>query len=117
MSLVGSASGALGAIQQLPAPQESRKTAGSRPTRGTSLLERPRAEDPSSLLDLMLGDSCFSDSFFVALAQDDSFLFRLVQQALINTTCFLALASDGGARTAACLWLVLVFIVIGRVGE
>jgi hypothetical protein len=75
MSLVGSASGALGAIQQLPAPQESHKTAGSRPICGTYLLERPRAEDPSSLLDLMFGDSCFSDALFVALAQDDSFGF------------------------------------------
>jgi hypothetical protein len=58
-------------------------------------------------MDLMLGGS---DALVVALLAHDDFVFCLVQQALIRQV--LPDSSDGGARTAEFLWIVLVSIVV-----
>jgi hypothetical protein len=57
----------------------------------------------------MLGGS---DALLVALLAHDDVVFCLVQQALIRQV--LPGSSDGGARTAECLWIVLVSMVVVR---
>jgi hypothetical protein len=61
-------------------------------------------------MDLMLGVGCCSDALFVSLAHND-FLFNL-SSATSSIRQLLSESIGGGARVAACLWHVLVSIVV-----